>query len=106
MRDNPSLSLPKLSRAVLVVRCAARSPTGFPRFRLSPPGSLDTGRFRLTGLCFLRSKGFHFVPQRNLPPAKHNLSLLRDLNASTRQAIIKDPRCQRSTVSPGAIFQT
>jgi hypothetical protein len=91
MRDNPSLSLPKLSRAVLRRSLCSWTPTGFPRFRLSPPGSLDSGRFRLTGLCFLRSKEFRFVPQRNLPLAKDNLSLLLDLNASTRQAIIYRP---------------
>jgi hypothetical protein len=35
-----SFPLPNLSRAVLVVRCAARSPTAFPRFRLTLAGAL------------------------------------------------------------------
>ena len=41
-----------LSRAVLIVRCAAGPLRASPRFRLTLPGSLDSGRSKQTVAIF------------------------------------------------------
>ncbi len=52
----------------LVVRCAARSPTSFPRFRLTLAGSIDSGHSKqtVTNFCVRYSVRSFLAPVNNL----------------------------------------
>jgi hypothetical protein len=63
-----------LSRAFLIVRCAAGPLRASPRFRLTLPGSLDSGRSKQTVGYLLRSLFCSLVPRSSKQPQNvHNI---------------------------------
>jgi hypothetical protein len=64
LREQPELSAPgPVNSCPRRFLCSSLSPAGYRRFRVAPPGSIDSGRSKQRGLYLLRSLFCSLVPR-------------------------------------------